>query len=124
MSRKLITKLALAVMLAAACLVFSSAPAAAQCAMCRTALSNSPETAKLAQNFNYAVLVLLIPPVLLFCGIFIAAYKFRKAPGQSPAPGAEERSLPRLWLSRLGARLRHRQPEQEEGGRRAGLSFH
>src|SRR3982750_3848480 len=116
MSRKLIAKLALVVAVAAACLVFANAPAAAQCAMCRTALSNSPETAKLAQNFNYAILVLLIPPVLLFCGIFMAAYKFRKAPGQS-AEEAENRSLPRLWLNKLDARLRRRKGEIGESGR-------
>ena len=116
MSKRRIIKIALVAACAAACLLMASAPAFAQCAMCRTALTNSPETAKLAENFNKAIFVLLIPPVLLFCGIFIAAYKFRKGPEQSVDAG-EARSLPRLLINKLLARLpRRKQKGRETSG--------
>ncbi|HEX8889444.1 MAG TPA: hypothetical protein VF779_09715 [Pyrinomonadaceae bacterium] len=104
MCKRKIIKLALVAACTAACLLIASVPAFAQCAMCRTALTNSPEAAKLAENFNKAVFVLLIPPVLLFCGIFIAAYKFRKAPDEE----GQALSLPRLLLEKVGARLRRK----------------
>jgi hypothetical protein len=113
MSKRLIIKIALVAACAAASLLIASAPASAQCAMCRTALSNSPETAKLAENFNKAIFVLLIPPVLLFCGIFIAAYKFRKAPEQSVDAG-EAKSLPRLLINKFVGRLRRRKEKGRE----------
>jgi hypothetical protein len=42
----------------------------AQCSMCRASLagSNSPF---FIRNFNIAVLVLLTPPVAIFCSIFV-----------------------------------------------------
>ncbi len=48
--------------------------AAAQCAMCRSAVSNAG-----AKAMNLAILVLLIPPVAMFCSVFAVAYRFRKA---------------------------------------------
>lgn len=44
--------------------------AAAQCSMCRAALagSNNPF---FIRNFNIGVLVLLIPPVAMFCSFFV-----------------------------------------------------
>ena len=59
---------------AALCLI-SSAPAAAQCAMCRASVQNN---AGLARGLNLAVLVLLVPPVTMFCSIIIVAYRHRK----------------------------------------------
>lgn len=43
---------------------------AAQCSMCRASLggSNNPF---FIRNFNVAVLVLLAPPVAIFCSIFV-----------------------------------------------------
>lgn len=41
----------------------------AQCSMCRAVLSNS--NAKFIRNLNIGVLVLLVPPVSMFCTIFI-----------------------------------------------------
>ena len=43
----------------------------AQCGMCKTALAGS-NNALFIRNFNIGVLVLLIPPVTIFCSIFIA----------------------------------------------------
>lgn len=48
------------------------ADARAQCALCRTALQNNDSTAR---TMNLAILVLLIPPVAIFCSIFGVAYK-------------------------------------------------
>jgi hypothetical protein len=45
-------------------------PVAAQCAMCRASLSGS-NNASFIRNLNIGVLVLLIPPVTIFCSIFI-----------------------------------------------------
>jgi hypothetical protein len=41
----------------------------AQCAMCRASLSGS-NNAFFIRNFNIGVLVLLTPPVAIFCSIF------------------------------------------------------
>lgn len=66
--------LLLACALVALCLI-SSAPVAAQCAMCRASVQNN---AGLARGLNLAVLVLLVPPVTMFCSIIIVAYRHRK----------------------------------------------
>jgi hypothetical protein len=41
----------------------------AQCSMCRASLAGSNPS--FIRNFNIAVLVLLAPPVAIFCSIFI-----------------------------------------------------
>lgn len=46
----------------------------AQCPMCRTAVTNSG-----AKAMNLGILVLLIPPVSMFCSVFVIAYRYRKA---------------------------------------------
>lgn len=55
-------------------LLFSE-PAAAQCSMCRTALTGS--NSAFIRNFNIGVLVLLIPPVTIFCSIFVVLKRYR-----------------------------------------------
>ncbi len=47
----------------------------AQCSLCKSALAGAPEAAKLSARLNLAVLVLLIPPVAIFCGIFYAVFR-------------------------------------------------
>ena len=42
----------------------------AQCAMCRASLAGS-NNANFIKNLNIGVLVLLVPPVTIFCSIFI-----------------------------------------------------
>jgi hypothetical protein len=44
----------------------------AQCVMCRSTFAGN------ARNLNLAVLVLLVPPVSIFCTIFFIAYRHRK----------------------------------------------
>lgn len=68
-SRSAMLGLLLIVSAVVAILLFS-APAAGQCSMCRTALAGS--NSAFIRNFNIGVLVLLVPPVTIFCGIFFA----------------------------------------------------
>ncbi|HST50754.1 MAG TPA: hypothetical protein VLJ61_01995 [Pyrinomonadaceae bacterium] len=56
--------------------LFVATNALAQCPLCRTALENRNDSS--ARTINLAILVLLIPPVSIFCSIFALAYKKRK----------------------------------------------
>ena len=56
--------------------LFIAANAFAQCPLCRTALEGRNDSS--ARTINLAILVLLIPPVSIFCSIFAFAYKKRK----------------------------------------------
>jgi len=70
-------------LLVVAALLMAGDPAyAAQCAMCKQALANSGRAAELARGLNLAVLVLLIPPVAIFAGIFGLFYRFRDVQGR------------------------------------------
>jgi hypothetical protein len=66
----------LAIVLAAAVVLLLSSTVDAQCSMCRAALTSSTD-GKFIKNFNLAVLVLLVPPVSMFCSIFILLRKHR-----------------------------------------------
>jgi hypothetical protein len=46
--------------------------------MCRAGLTSVTD-ARFIRNFNIGVLVLLVPPVTIFCSIFIVLRKFRAA---------------------------------------------
>ena len=48
-----------------------------QCSMCRSALSGS-SNAFFVRNFNIGVLVLLVPPVTIFCSIFVVLKRYKK----------------------------------------------
>jgi hypothetical protein len=58
-----------------AVLFVAVAPVEAQCAMCRASVQNN---AAFVRGLNLGVLVLLTPPVAIFCSIFIVAYRHRK----------------------------------------------
>ena len=66
------------VMAAVVALAFAliAEPALAQCAMCRASLTNN---SVFARNLNISTLVLLVPPVSIFCTIFILAIRHRRA---------------------------------------------
>jgi hypothetical protein len=64
------------VVLAVAALLVFALPADAQCSMCRAALAGSGN-GKFIRNFNIGVLVLLIPPVSIFCTIFVVLRRYR-----------------------------------------------
>ena len=61
-----------------ALLLLVAASALGQCSMCRASLagSNNPF---FIRNFNIGVLVLLLPPVTIFCTIFVALKRYRAA---------------------------------------------
>ncbi len=52
------------------------AAAAAQCPLCRTSVQQAGD--QTARTMNLAILVLLIPPVSIFCTIFAVAYRKRR----------------------------------------------
>ena len=56
--------------------VWCSDSALAQCAMCKASLGGNKT---FARNLNIGVLVLLVPPVSIFCTIFVLAIRHRKA---------------------------------------------
>ncbi len=53
--------------------------AAAQCPLCRTSVQQAGD--QTARTMNLAILVLLIPPVSIFCTIFVVAYKKNRGDG-------------------------------------------
>lgn len=61
-----------------------------QCAMCKATLqgSASANAQAAADTFNLAVLVLLIPPVLMFSAFIVALYRYRR--------GGDERAVKEL----------------------------
>ena len=64
------------IVLAVAVVLLANGYAEAQCSMCRTALT-SASNSRFIRNFNIGVLVLLAPPVAIFCSIFIVLKKYR-----------------------------------------------
>ena len=68
MRRTRILCLALIVAAVAALLLAVNPPAAqAQCALCKTSVSNSDKAEATARTLNLAVVVLLVPPATIFC---------------------------------------------------------
>ena len=63
-----------------------------QCSMCRASLAGS-NNAFFIRNFNIGVLVLLLPPVTIFCTIFVALKRYRAADEQEE--NADEEKLNR-----------------------------
>ena len=58
-------------------------PAFAQCPLCRSALQDAGDTT--ARTMNLAIVVLLIPPVSIFCAIFAVVYqKVRNGDDERP----------------------------------------
>ena len=73
MNKRHITIFALAC--GAALFLLCAPEAFAQCAMCKTAVAAGGE--KAARTMNIAMLVLLVPPVTIFCAVFALVYKRR-----------------------------------------------
>ena len=72
-------KYLLAATLVACAFAMSSAGALAQCALCRTAAEQAG--AETAHALNLGILMLLIPPVAIFCVIFAVAVRHQKEGG-------------------------------------------
>jgi len=66
------------IVVAVAIVLLANTYAEAQCSMCRASLT-SVTNSRFIRNFNIGVLVLLIPPVSIFCSIFIVMRKFKAA---------------------------------------------
>lgn len=64
------------VVLAVAVVLLANTYAEAQCSMCRASLT-SVTNSRFIRNFNIGVLVLLVPPVSIFCSIFIVLRKYK-----------------------------------------------
>ena len=60
---------------AVAVLLLANTYAEAQCSMCRASLT-SVTNSRFIRNFNIGVLVLLVPPVSIFCSIFIVLKRY------------------------------------------------
>ena len=64
------------IVVAVAVVLLANTYAEAQCAMCRAALTSATDS-RFIRNFNIGVLVLLVPPVTIFCSIFIVLRRYR-----------------------------------------------
>ena len=71
MIRSVVTVIAIASLVA-----LWSESALAQCVMCRASIGGN---STFVRNLNIGVLVLLVPPVSIFCTIFILAFRHRKS---------------------------------------------
>lgn len=74
---------------AAITLLLVASPSAAQCSMCRAALAGS-NNAFFIRNFNIGVLVLLVPPVTMFCSIFVVLKRYHRDDQQSESEAEEK----------------------------------
>ncbi|HKE59145.1 MAG TPA: hypothetical protein VKB46_20695 [Pyrinomonadaceae bacterium] len=71
----------LLVLLGAAVILLASPEVFAQgCSMCKAVLTSSTN-GRFIRNFNIGVLVLLIPPVSIFCSIFIVLKRHNREAG-------------------------------------------
>jgi hypothetical protein len=50
-------------------------PAVAQCPMCRAAVAAGG--AKAGETFDWAILVLFVPAVVMFTGVFLLSFRYR-----------------------------------------------
>lgn len=57
------------------------APSLAQCAMCGTSVRNSADAEAASRTLDLAVMILLVPPVAIFAGLFGVFYRFRNVQG-------------------------------------------
>jgi hypothetical protein len=71
-----------------AALLFVSAPAWAQCSLCRLAVEQDPS---LGTAFNKAILLMMIPALAVFAGVFLFAT--RSAPDQKRDKRQEKSAL-------------------------------
>jgi len=69
-------------LLALLVLVALQSSVAAQCAMCRASLEGS-NNSYFIRNLNIGVLVLLVPPVAMFCSIFVVLRRHKAGPKEA-----------------------------------------
>lgn len=78
MNARMKLKTVMLVLATFALLAALSTTAFGQCSMCRSALAGS-SNAFFVRNFNIGVLVLLVPPVTIFCSIFVVLKRYKRA---------------------------------------------
>lgn len=84
------------VLLFAALLLATAAPAAAQCSQCREAAAAA--SAEGARALNLGILVLLVPTLSMFVGVLVFALRRRDALGAAPSADTSTAVKP-LWDS-------------------------
>jgi hypothetical protein len=75
-ARKAIIRAVLTAIVVASLFALFSESTPAQCVMCRASIGGN---STFVRNLNIGVLVLLVPPVSIFCTIFILAFRHRKS---------------------------------------------
>ena len=83
-------RLMLYLIFASIILLLAVEPSFAQCAMCKTTIENAANAKQAAQSLNLAILVLFIPPVAMFVGIFTLFYRFRNVQGKQHHTSEEQ----------------------------------
>lgn len=83
MSARFNLKAVLIIVTAIVAVLMLSTSAFGQCSMCRTALAGA-NNALFVRNFNIGVLVLLVPPVTIFCSIFVVLKRYRGSDDEPP----------------------------------------
>jgi hypothetical protein len=83
MSTGLNRKAVLIIVTAIVAVFMLSSSAFGQCSMCKTALAGS-NNALFVRNFNIGVLVLLVPPVTIFCSIFVVLKRYKNVDDEPP----------------------------------------
>lgn len=78
MNRETTTQIVLLLALTTVIFALAPADAFAQCAMCKSTAANLDSVS--ARQLNLSTLILLCPPVAIFCAIFVIAYKHRNSP--------------------------------------------
>ena len=56
-------------------------PSLAQCAMCGASVQNSTDAEAASKTLDLAAMILLVPPVAMFAGLFGVFYRFRNVQG-------------------------------------------
>jgi hypothetical protein len=74
-AHRIVRLVLIALALASVGAMFSES-ALAQCVMCRASLSGN---SSFVRHLNIGTLVLLVPPVSIFCAIFFLAFRHRKS---------------------------------------------
>ncbi len=87
--RRKTTKALLTALAAFAAAHVSAADVLAQCPLCRAGL----EQAGYAKALNLGIVVLLVPPVAIFCAIFAAAYRKSKGDGKQSSVVSRQSSV-------------------------------
>jgi hypothetical protein len=70
-------KKAIAVAHGVVLLLSTSGMAWAQCAMCKTLLTNSPEGRAMSGRFNAAIVLMLVAPYVIASGVLLAVFRAR-----------------------------------------------